>query len=67
MNYTKYPKRFIARVKGALRAGFAPKQIAHWTGTPIDTIKEWATGDAQASVPADESVIDDLKLIFKGE
>jgi hypothetical protein len=67
MTYTKYPKWFISRVKGALRAGLKPKQLAHWTGTPLETIKEWATDDRHAAVEADTSVIDDLKFALLKE
>jgi hypothetical protein len=62
MTYTKYPKWFIARVKGALRAGLEPKQLAHWTGTPVETIKAWAAEDVRGAIPADESVLNDLKI-----
>lgn len=67
MNYTKYPKWFISRVKGALRAGFKPKQIAHWTGVPCETIKQWATGDSQAAVEPDLSILQDVRLAFLRE
>lgn len=57
-----YPKSFVARVKGALRAGLRPKQLAYLTGIPHETIKEWATEDSQAAVEPDLNVLDDLRL-----
>lgn len=62
-----YPKAWIARVKGALLAGFKPKQLAHWTGIPVDTIKEWARDDRRGCIEADQSVREDIRLALLKE
>lgn len=59
-----YPPKLIARIKGALRCGLRPKQIAFWTKIPVDTIKNWAQEESRASIPADESVCEDFRLLL---
>ena len=62
-----YSRRFIARVKGAIRCGFKPKQIAYLTGIPIDTIKNWAQEDSQAHIEPDETIIEEIRIAFVRE
>jgi hypothetical protein len=64
---TIYPKALIARIKGALQAGFKAKQISYWTGIPCQTIYEWKSEDSQASVAPDESVLKDLRVALLGD
>lgn len=62
-----YPPKLIARIKGALRCGFRPKQISYWLGIPVDTIKNWAQEDSRATIEADCAVGEDMKLALMGE
>lgn len=61
-----YPRELIARIKGALRAGLKPKQIAYRTGIPAETIKEWSSGDLRDDVAADETVGEDITAAILG-
>lgn len=60
-----YARDLVARVKGALRAGLRPKQIAHLTEIPVETIKDWVD-DVRADVPADEKVADEIRAVLLG-
>ena len=61
-----YPKSWIARVKGALRAGLKPKQLAHFTGIPLETIKSWREEQARGHIePVD--IRDELRALLLKE
>lgn len=62
-----HPKDLVARVKGALQAGLKPKVIAHHTGVPVDTIEQWASGEARAAVEPNHDVIQDIRDILLGK
>lgn len=61
----RYPRDLVARIKGALRAGLKPKQIAYLTKIDHETIKQWANGDARADVPP-EDLHDDIAQALLG-
>lgn len=62
-----YPKRLISRIKGALMAGLKPKQLAYWTGIPLETIRSWAREDCCGAVPADPAVLEDVRIALLKE
>lgn len=62
-----YSPKLIARIKGALRYGFRPKQLAYLTGIPVDTIKNWSQEDSRATIEPDEAVFEDLRIALVKE
>lgn len=62
-----YSAKLVARIKGALRCGFKPKQISYLTGIPIETIKNWAQEDSRGSIEADDSICEDIRIAFAKE
>lgn len=65
--YRIYPEAFIARIKGAMRAGLTPKVLARWTGIPHNTLKSWSAQNVRASIEPDVSVLEDLRLALLKE
>lgn len=62
-----HPVDLVARIKGALKLGLRPKQLAHLTGIPVDTIKEWSARAVRDSVADDSRVADDIRDALLGK
>jgi hypothetical protein len=62
-----YPVRLISRIKGAMRIGLKPKQLAYLTGIPLETIKSWRAEDVRATVVADPGMLDEIRVLLLKE
>jgi hypothetical protein len=62
-----HPRDLVSRIKGALKAGLKPKQLAAWTDIPASTIREWREEQNHATVPADDSVAQDIREALLGK
>jgi hypothetical protein len=62
-----HPVDLVARIKGALRLGLRPKQLAYLTGIPVDTIKEWSARQCRDTVNDDARVADDIRDALLGK
>lgn len=61
---TSHSRELVSWIKGALRAGLKPKQIARRTGISLDTIKRWSAGEWRGDVPADETFTAALEVLL---
>lgn len=59
-----YPADLVSRIKGALRAGFGPKLVAHLTGIPLETVKEWSADNRRGEIVADHRVAEDIRDVL---
>jgi len=56
----------VARVKAAAKFGIGVKVLAFHFGIPVETIREWLSGERQAEVEPDPNVPQDISDALLG-
>jgi len=61
----RHPDRVVSWIKGALAASMQPKQIARYTGIPVETIREWSSGEARGDVQSNKDFAPALAALLQ--
>lgn len=66
MSGKRHPPELIARIKGAVRAGFKYKMLAALTGVSESTIRHSACGNIHKNIEADRFPVERLREWLNG-